>query len=989
MIQNKKRIISLILMLTLLVSSLVVGAITASAEETTATYTFSEYPAGVQYVAETHELDDNITLDIEDCHLTTQLRIYSSSTNNGVAIFKASEGKTITGTISFNMGYKTDTLKVYGSNDNGSSWTEIGGVATTTTSYKDYSIALNAEYDQIKLDVSGTSQIRIASITLTVKDKTTTPAPEYEASFVVPEGLETVNPITGSTIEMPAGPNAPSGNFARAYTFAGWAMSSVGSVTTTAPELKQAGEKVTLDADTAFYAVYSYSENSGSGVEAFVKVTTTPSDWTGEYLIVYETGNVAFNGGLDTLDAKGNTVSVTISSGTIEASEDLRNAIFTIAKSGTDYSIKSHSGKYIGRSATSNGLNSGSSELVNTISLDNSGNAVIAGDGGPKLQYNSASDQLRFRYFASAQKAIQLYKLQTVSAVTTYYTSVLEANAGCQHNYGDWNEPVEGNCVVQGTVGYYQCSNEGCGLYFDAEYNVIDTILAPLDTNDHAYVYTASEDGKHNRECINVAQNGVKCPNESNNLSCSDSDNDCDHKCDYCTNDNISNHIGGKATCKALAQCEECGEQYGEINPSVHTIENGKCVDCCAKVGWSLVTDVNNLAVGDKIVIVANGYVVAMSTTQNNNNRGQVVVEKSEDKTTVTFGSDVQILELKKSTVEGTFAFYTGSGYLYAASSSSNHLKTKATLDADGSWKITIADGIASVVAQGENTRNVMQYNYNDTLFACYSTASQKAISIYKYKDEGYDHEYTDGTCSCGKTAGASIGDVYYDTFADALAAVKTSEDKTLVLNGDVEDTNAAGIDLTGITIDLNGHKLTAAGVIDFSGTGAIKDSSAGKAGRVVVEKGGFIGVSNKTLPVCVAEDTENGTGTYVIADVKDQYMCTPDATNNKYVLEFRPSFVGIDHFDIFANGTTEEDITFWIRITRDSNDSVVYGADIWVDAKYVKVAYSESRTIRLTLTNATKGEVYTIQLVMKSGDQYQYVGNLGTIKADGSYEYN
>ena len=235
----------------------------------------------------------------------------------------------------------------------------------------------------------------------------------------------------------------------------------------------------------------------------------------------------------------------------------------------------------------------------------------------------------------------------------------------------------------------------------------------------------------------------------------------------------------------------------------------------------------------------------------------------------------------------------------------------------------------------------------------------------------------------------AAVDGEYFESFAEALEAVKTSENKTLVLNSDVEDTNAAGIDLTGITIDLNGHKLTAVGIIDFSSTGAIKDSSEDKAGRVVVKKGGFIGVSNKTLPVCVAEDTENGTGTYVIADVKDQYMCTPDATNNKYVLEFRPSFVGIAHFDLFANGTTEEDITFWIRITRDSNDSVVYGADIWVDAKYVKVAYSESRTIRLTLTNATKGEVYTIQLVMKSGDQYQYVGNLGTIKADGSYEYN
>ena len=145
---------------------------------------------------------------------------------------------------------------------------------------------------------------------------------------------------------------------------------------------------------------------------------------------------------------------------------------------------------------------------------------------------------------------------------------------------------------------------------------------------------------------------------------------------------------------------------------------------------WTLVTDASSLEVDDQVVIVAVDYNYALSTTQNNNNRDQIEVTKSG--TTVTINENVQILTLKEGTVDGTFAFYTGSGYLYAASSSSNYLRTETTLSANSSWTIEVADSIATIKAQGANTRNVMQYNSTSTLFACYSSASQKPIAIYK-----------------------------------------------------------------------------------------------------------------------------------------------------------------------------------------------------------------------------------------------------------------
>lgn len=156
---------------------------------------------------------------------------------------------------------------------------------------------------------------------------------------------------------------------------------------------------------------------------------------------------------------------------------------------------------------------------------------------------------------------------------------------------------------------------------------------------------------------------------------------------------------------------------------------------------WTLVTDAGTLLAGDKIIIAAKDYNYALSTNQKSNNRGQASITKSGDTATLT--AEVQIITLKKGKTSGTFAFNTGDGYLYAASSGSNHLKTETTLSDNSFWKITIAaDGTASVIAQGSNTRNVMQYNQSSSLFACYSSASQKAIVLYKAIIENTDCDH-------------------------------------------------------------------------------------------------------------------------------------------------------------------------------------------------------------------------------------------------------
>ena len=160
------------------------------------------------------------------------------------------------------------------------------------------------------------------------------------------------------------------------------------------------------------------SEEEPAGDEYFVKVKDTNDVTEGDYLIVYEGGNLAFNGGLSTLDAVSNTISVTITNEKIAKTSATSAAIFTIDTNGH---IKSASGNYIGKTDDANGLSSSDkTQYTNTITIDDDANANIVSQGGAYLRYNNASNQNRFRYYKSTsytgQKAIQLYKFEDKNA---------------------------------------------------------------------------------------------------------------------------------------------------------------------------------------------------------------------------------------------------------------------------------------------------------------------------------------------------------------------------------------------------------------------------------------------------------------------------------------------------------------------------------------------------------------------------------------------
>ena len=145
---------------------------------------------------------------------------------------------------------------------------------------------------------------------------------------------------------------------------------------------------------------------------------------------------------------------------------------------------------------------------------------------------------------------------------------------------------------------------------------------------------------------------------------------------------------------------------------------------------WQLCTENTEFSVGDQIVIVAQAEEFALGTTQNTSNRLAVEVTKNADM--VSTNADVQVITLEQGLVENTFAFNVGTGYLYAASSSSNVLKTHASVDENSSWKIEIdANNVASVIAQGTSSKNVLMFNTASKLFSCYGS-TQAPITVYK-----------------------------------------------------------------------------------------------------------------------------------------------------------------------------------------------------------------------------------------------------------------
>ena len=163
---------------------------------------------------------------------------------------------------------------------------------------------------------------------------------------------------------------------------------------------------------------------------------------------------------------------------------------------------------------------------------------------------------------------------------------------------------------------------------------------------------------------------------------------------------------------------------------------------------WNLVTSATQLVSGAEVVIAAKDAAVAMSQTQNSNNRPTAAIAKTGNTITWTEESLVQVFVIEEGTKDNTIAFKCSDGdekghYIYAASSSSNHLKTETSKSDNSSWTVEISASTNAVTlkAQGESTRNYLRYNgtNNPPIFSCYNSATTQADIVLYIKGEAAD----------------------------------------------------------------------------------------------------------------------------------------------------------------------------------------------------------------------------------------------------------
>lgn len=129
-------------------------------------------------------------------------------------------------------------------------------------------------------------------------------------------------------------------------------------------------------------------------------------------------------------------------------------------------------------------------------------------------------------------------------------------------------------------VIYYK-SCAVCGL--SSEGTADEATFFSGNALDHNWgAWTSNEDGTHTRTCT---VDGCSAGTQTENCIDANKDHKCDicdyiisecaddnkdHKCDYCGK-KLTEHTGGKATCKDKAKCEVCGAEYGELDAKNHT----------------------------------------------------------------------------------------------------------------------------------------------------------------------------------------------------------------------------------------------------------------------------------------------------------------------------------------------------------------------------------------------------------------------------------
>jgi len=421
---------------------------------------------------------------------------------------------------------------------------------------------------------------------------------EYTVSFVVPEGVNAIDPITGSEIVLPTPSGTPAYDYNNA-TFIGWTDASI-SNSEVAPAIYNTSDSYALSEDLTLYALYSYT--SGGSGSVFTLYDGSSEISVGDKAIIVamdydyalSTTQNSNNRGVAAIVKNGNAISLTsadsvqiltIGYGVNGSSEP---SVISFATETGYLTSASSSGNYLRTSETLNENSSWAYVLdttTNELTLTAQGSYTRN-----TMRYNKSSTIFACYAAENSQYGVQLYIQTSAGTGTTIYTTEFSEN-DCLHEFeysanGDGTHSVE--CLICGYTGTEDC-NLADGPCPDCGYEE--------ECLHDEMTFSTNEDGTHNFACANCDYSGVEDCDLSDG-PCPDCgyEEECLHELTYTTNDDGTHNFAcancdysGVEDCDlSIGACPECG--YTEISEYTVTFVVPAGVDAVEPIVGSAAT---------------------------------------------------------------------------------------------------------------------------------------------------------------------------------------------------------------------------------------------------------------------------------------------------------------------------------------------------------------------------------------------------------------
>ena len=467
---------------------------------------------------------------------------------------------------------------------------------------------------------------------------------------------------------------------------------------------------------------------------------------------------------------------------------------------------------------------------------------------------------------------------------------------------------VGATCTVDGSI---TVTCDDCGATISTE-----TIPAPGHTEivDNAVTATCTTagktEGKHCSVCneVLVAQETVDALGHSYNSVVTNPTFDAagytTYTCSVCNHSYVSNNV------PALVAVAKIGDtRFETLQAALDAAKDGDVITLVANVQASKYLDVktaNNGEIARNFTLDLNGYNISPAVGYNYN---------------------------------------SGYSLIFVGINQTLTIKGEGTITADK--KVTVGVyGVLNLVG--------------GTIINKGTSDEDAALCIWHWDPEVDGDDYGYVVSGTGVVTGGTIeGDVYCEE-GGAKLTVNVNENITLdqalaiggtiTLTKDVDYGKEDFIIPSAVTINLNGHNITAAGVITFD-----------TATRFVGE-GKLVIPQDKIVLAGEADDIAVWVGDgYVFNQVNDQYKSEVTGDDSFNVV-FRPSFGSTEHNEAILGGDIDAGLTFELQIW--NGETKLFAGTI--NAELVKQAYANGGAISIRVKNAPAG-TYTVKLVIKS----------------------